>query len=257
MKIIAVYNLKGGVGKTATAVNLGWLASREGARTMVWDMDPQGAASFYFRIRPKVKGGSKALIRGQRELYDLVKGTDYPNLDLLPADFSYRRMDRYLDDGNKKPEMRLLKLLRPLDIEYDYVLLDCAPSISAASENVFRAADALLIPLIPTTLSTRTFWQIVDFIERKRLRHVRLLPFFSMVDRRRNMHREIMQSLPEQWPGILEASIPYASEVERMGLTRAAVGEYARHSAAAQAYEELWREIKERLHQRSPIAGTG
>ena len=151
MKVIATYNIKGGVGKTATAVNLAWLAAQEGAPTLIWDLDPQGAASYYFRIKPRIKGGGKKLLQGKRHLDDYIRGTDYEWLDLLPADFSYRNMDIIFDYG-KRPERHLNKLLKPFHSEYYYVFLDCPPSISLTSENVFSAADALLIPTIPTTL---------------------------------------------------------------------------------------------------------
>ena len=111
MKVLATYNIKGGVGKTATAVNLAYLAAAEGARTLVWDLDPQGAASFYFRVKPKVKGGSEALITGRRALDRAIKGTDYDNLDLIPADFSYRNMD--LELGETKKRTRRIDLLHP------------------------------------------------------------------------------------------------------------------------------------------------
>ncbi|MGZ4960500.1 MAG: ParA family protein, partial [Methylomonas sp.] len=90
MNVLAVYSIKGGVGKTASAVNLAYTAARNGYRTLVWDLDPQGASSYYFRIKPKIKGGSKDLITGKRELEGLIKGTDFENLHLLPADFSFR-----------------------------------------------------------------------------------------------------------------------------------------------------------------------
>ncbi len=163
MKVLATYNIKGGVGKTATAVNLAYLAAREGAPTLVWDLDPQGAASFYFRIKPRIKGGGKRLVAGKSELEDCIRGTDYEDLDLLPADFSYRNMDLFLEQA-KKPTHRLRKLLEPLAGEYDYVFLDCPPSISLVSENVFYAADAVLVPTIPTPLSLRTFRQIKKFL---------------------------------------------------------------------------------------------
>ena len=70
MRIYAIYNIKGGVGKTTTAVNLAFLAAESGLRTVLWDLDPQGAASFMFRVKPKVKGGGKALIKGKRPLDD-------------------------------------------------------------------------------------------------------------------------------------------------------------------------------------------
>ena len=136
MKILASYNIKGGVGKTAAAVNLSWLSARSGNRTLVWDLDPQGAATFYFRIKPKVKGGGRGLVSGRRELDDLIKATDFDNLDLLPADFSYRSLDLLLDQ-EKKPTRRLRKILKPLAQHYDVLLLDCPPSISLVSEAVF------------------------------------------------------------------------------------------------------------------------
>ena len=98
MQILASYNIKGGVGKTATSVNLAFHSAHEGARTLIWDLDPQGAATFYFRVRPKIKGGSRALLKGRHDLADLIKATDHENLDLLPSDFSYRTMDLLLDD---------------------------------------------------------------------------------------------------------------------------------------------------------------
>jgi len=92
LKVVDIHNIKGGVRKTATAVNLAYLAAAEDKRTLVWDLDPQAAATYYFRIKPKVKGDSKALVRGKRGLDAAVKGTDFENLDLLPADFSFRNL---------------------------------------------------------------------------------------------------------------------------------------------------------------------
>ena len=155
MKVVATYNIKGGVGKTSAAVNVAALAAAEGVRTLVWDLDPQGAATYLFRVKPKIRGGARKLVRGVSEVEGLLKGTDFDRLDLLPADFSYRNMDLVLD-STRRPTSRLLRVLSPLEDDYDLVVLDCPPSISLVSESVFEAADALLIPLIPTTLSVRT-----------------------------------------------------------------------------------------------------
>lgn len=246
MKTIACYNIKGGVGKTATAVNLAFLASREGARTLVLDLDPQGAASFYFRIKPKIKGGVKKLIDGKRDISELIKATDYANLDLVPTDFSFRNMDLLLEE-EKNPTLRLRKLLKNMDDEYDYAFLDCPPSISLVSENVFQAADALLVPTIPSTLSLRTLDQLLKFCKENKLRNLKVLPFFSMVDSRKLMHRSIVENVDNAFAGILQNVIPYSSEVEKMGLRRAALASYASKSRPALAYEDLWKEIKEHL----------
>ncbi len=247
LKVLAAYNIKGGVGKTAAAVNLAYLAAHEGAPTLVWDLDPQGASSYYFRIKPKIRGGGKKLMRGKHELDTCIKGTDYPGLHLLPADFSYRKLDLLLAH-TEKPARKLRQLLKPLADEYAYVFLDCPPSISLLSESVLGAADALISPIIPTTLSVRTLEQLQTFIDDQRLTRLRLLPFFSMVDRRKNLHRQIMATLPKQFLSFLNTHIPYASDVERMGIERAVLASFAPSSRAAKAYEALWREIKARLH---------
>jgi cellulose biosynthesis protein BcsQ len=244
LKIIGVYNIKGGVGKTASAINTAYLAAQDGNRTLVWDLDPQAAATYYFRVKPKVKGGSEALVRGKRALDSVVKGTDFENLDLLPADFSFRNMDLVLEDA-KKPTKQLSRLLKPLSEEYDYIFLDCPPSISLVSENIFRACDAILVPMIPTTLSARTLHQLMDFLTgHAQLGELRVMPFFSMVDRRKRLHIDLMGRLPEEYPGILETFIPYASEVERMGVHRMPLTAYAPSNVAAKAYRDLWEEVK-------------
>ena len=244
MKIIATYSIKGGVGKTSTAVNLAFIAAGNGFQTLVWDLDPQGASSFYFRIKPKVKGGGKDLIAGERELEGLIKGTDFDNLDLLPADFSFRNLDLELD-ARKKPTQRLQKLLKPLAREYDYIFLDCPPNISLLSEAVFIASDILLSPVIPTTLSLRTLEQLKKFIKDNKLKKLQLIPFFSMADRRKKMHREIITNSLAEHPDILNTAIPYASDIERMGLERMPIGGFINKSRSTDAYRALWREIQE------------
>lgn len=246
MNVLAIYSIKGGVGKTSSAVNLAYTAARNGHRILVWDLDPQGASSYYFRIKPKIKGGSKELIAGKRELDGLIKGTDFENLDLLPADFSFRNLDLVLD-AKKKPTQQLKKLLKPLAEEYDFIFLDCPPSISLLSEAVFEAADVLLSPIIPTTLSLRTFEQLEKFIKDNNLNKLALIPFFSMVDRRKKMHRDIMANLAESHPEILTTTIPYSSDIERMGLERMPLGGYVKKSQSIAAYDALWQEILVRV----------
>jgi chromosome partitioning protein len=242
-RALATYNIKGGVGKTSAAVNLAYLAARDGARTLLWDLDPQGASTFLFRVKPKVRGGAGKLVGLKSEVAGLIKGTDYERLDLLPADFSYRHMDLELD-GFKKPTRRLAKVLEPLADEYDYVFLDCPPSISLVSESVFEAADALLVPVIPATLSERTFAQLDRIVDGG----PQVLAFFSMVEVRKSLHREVMARVRAQHSfHMLGAAIPSSDEVERMGEERNAVGVFAPDSRAAMAYEALWIDIKRRL----------
>jgi len=246
MKTVATYSIKGGVGKTSAAVNLGALAARDGLRTLIWDLDPQGAASFLFRIRPKVKGGGKKLIRAKGDPLAVMKGTDVEGLDLLPADFSYRHLDIELDKRSK-PLERLRQVLDKLDGAYDLAILDCAPSISLVSESVFSAADLLLVPIVPSTLSVRTFEQLQGFLASAGEPTPAVLAFLPMVDRRKKLHRELTESLPRTLPAVAETPIPSASVVELMGVRRAPVVATLPRSPAAQAYVALWERVRESL----------
>lgn len=243
MIVLATYNIKGGVGKTATAVNLSYLAARQGIRTLVWDLDPQGAASFYFRVKARIKGGSRKLVQGKTDLNARIKATDYPGLDLLPADFSYRHLDLELD-GTSKPVKQIGRILSPLADEYELLIIDCAPSISLVSESVFRAADLLLVPTIPTPLSLRTLLQLLRSLETIRAKRLGVYPFFCMVDRRKSLHRQTAALASEIPVPFLRSQIPYSSLVEQMGTYRAPLHTFARTSPPARAYDALWREVR-------------
>ena len=241
MHVISIYNMKGGVGKTAAAVNLAYLAAAEGRRTLIWDLDPQGAASFYFRIKPKVKGGGGKIVRGKSDLDNLIKGTDFSNLDLLPADFSYRDLDVTFADHKQS---RLRRLIAPLKSDYDLIIFDCPPSISELSEQVFRAANLLLVPLVPTTLSLRTLDQMRSFLKKEKIRNLQLRTFFSMVDRRKKMHREILESFALSEKQHLPTAIPNSSLVERMGAERRPVVDFAPRSAPSRSFQDLWGHVE-------------
>jgi chromosome partitioning protein len=250
--VLATYNIKGGVGKTSAAVNLAYLAARDGYRTILWDLDPQGASTYLFRIKPHIEGGGRRLVRLKSPVARLLKGTDHPGLDLLPADFSYRHMDLALG-GFRRPTTRLRRVLEPLRNEYDYVFLDCPPSISLVSESVFEAADALLVPIIPANLSSRTFDQLEPLVTGG----PQVLAFFSMVEVRKPLHGEVMAQLRRRHPrSLLGAAIPNADEIERMGVERDVVAAFAPQSPAAIAYQTLWLDVRRRLHSAPRPAAT-
>lgn len=252
MHTLAVWTIKGGVGKTAASVNLAHAAAMSGIRTLLWDLDPQGATSFYLRALPRLPGGVETLLDRSVDLLQFVQPSEFDNLFLLPADFSYRHLDLALEESSK-PKKRLAKRLRSLAAEFDLVLIDCPPSVSAVSEAVLRAADALIVPVIPTTLSMRTLEQVRVFVGSAGKHQPQLLPFLSMVDRRKRIHldtRDLCLSDGE----FLRTAIPSASVVERMGVTRAPVAATLPSQPAAKAFGELWGEIAERL-QIGPGAG--
>ena len=245
MKTVALFSIKGGVGKTSAAVNLAHLAARGGARTLLWDLDPQGAASFYLRIRPKLAGGPRRLLKRKNRLAEAIKASDFPGLDVVPADFSLRSLVLALNRLGD-PLSRLRRLLRPMRGDYDLVFVDCAPGVSLVSDAVMRASDLVLVPTIPTTLSLRTYTQLLRHARASRL-DTAIVPFFSMADRRRRLHRDIMVDFARRTPECSRIYIPYATQVEQMGPRRMPVTAFAPASAPARAFEQLWAQTTPRL----------
>ena len=242
MKVIACYSMKGGVGKTATAVNLAYFAAKAGKRTLLIDLDPQGASSFYFRVKPSSKKWGERFFKAYKSLVKNIKASDFENLDVIPAHLSFRNFDSMLSDL-KKRENRLKRLLKGFRKEYDLVILDCPPSISFLSESIFTASDVVLVPVIPTTLSERTFDQLVRFFQENKYPLKKIVPFFSMVQAQKSLHKSTMEAMSTRRKVFLKATIPYSSDIEKMGQHKAPVDLFARSTAANDAYRKLWSEI--------------
>jgi chromosome partitioning protein len=253
--VVAVYNMKGGVGKSTAAVNLAYLAAASGARTLLWDLDAQAASTFAFRVRPEVEGFGKKSLRQIDTLTEAIKATDYDNLDLLPADFAYRNLDRFLERLGR-PHRDLAEVLEKLGRGYTHVLLDCPPGLSTLSENVFGAADLVLVPTVPTVLSLRTLERIVEHFGH-RGEGSKVAAFLSMVDRRKALHRDISKWAGQYPEFFLSAQVPYASIVEQMSVRRMPLAVVARQDAATIAFDTLWSDVGARLAEPAPATSPG
>jgi cellulose biosynthesis protein BcsQ len=249
MQIVAVTNIKGGVGKTTTAVNLAYLAAQSGRPTVLWDLDPQGAATYILCGEASERASAKKLVRGKRELAELIAPTAYAGLSLIPADFSNRNFDVHLSE-RKHPTERLMTMTRSLHDEVDLLMLDCPPGMTLLTENVLRAADALVVPVVPAPLSLRMLEQLDEFIAHTGWTDICILPFFSMVDRRKSLHDDVIARARAGRRDLIETEIPYWSDIERMTVRRAPLPAFAPGSTAARLYAGLWQEIGARMAAR-------
>ena len=246
MKVVACYSMKGGVGKTATSVNIAYLAAKSGLKTLLIDLDPQGASSFYFRIKPSSKKWADRFFNAYEALVKHIKASDFDNLDIIPAHLSFRNFDSLLA-GFKKRKSRLKTILKGFKNEYDLIVLDCPPSISYLSESIFMASDVILVPVIPTTLSERTFEQLVDFFDENNYPKEKIVPFFSMVQAQKSLHKSTMEAMSARYKIFLASAIPYSSDVEKMGEHKAPLDVFAHTKQANAAYTSLWQEVANAL----------
>ncbi len=239
-RCIAIYSLKGGVGKTTLAVNLAFASATLSARrTLLWDIDPQGGASWLLDDEAKGRDSARAVFSRDVDAERLITQTRFPQLDLLAADPSLRGLDRLLSDLGKR--RRLRRLIEGLGRRYDRVILDCPPGLTETSEQILRAADVVVVPVVPSPLAERALEEIVAHLTRTRQRRPPILPVLSMVDSRRSRHRAAVTIHPD-WP-----VISYSTLVEQMASRRAPLGAFAARSPQAEQVAQLWRGIEKKL----------
>ncbi|MFZ1743328.1 MAG: ParA family protein [Pontixanthobacter sp.] len=240
MAVVAIYSIKGGVGKTTLAANLAYCAAtHSGHRTVLWDLDPSSGGGYLLGAESHQRLRAESLFTIATDPGKLLVKTAYERLGVLPADESIRSIDIMLARPGRRKHLG--RIINALSRAHDMIFLDCPPAINELSRQILQAADVVIVPLPPSPLSTRAFQRVASEVKHIGKRHPPILPVLSMVDLRRNLHREAKSAAPD-WP-----MIPFSSAAEQCAVRQQPVGVFARNSDTARSIEHLWRAIETKV----------
>ncbi|MBV1961030.1 MAG: ParA family protein [Immundisolibacteraceae bacterium] len=246
MRIVAIHNIESGVGKTSTAVNLAWIAAKNGLRTLLWDLNTQAEAGLLLGATSNPNRRMVNVLAGRVTLADQIITSDYDNLAVVPGRWAYRNLEQLINGA--ADSMRVVKaLLKPLADDYDLVVLDSPADEPKLVDSVISAADLVLVPLIPGPEALAGWQQVQDISKTCQVSPDQVLPFLNMIDYRISLHRQWLELPPTALPQLLVSYIPFTNAVERMSVTRRPVAEHDGGDLAADAYQGLWQELNQHL----------
>jgi len=255
-RMIAVVNQKGGVGKTTTTISLGAALAELDQTVLVVDFDPQGGCAIGLGIEP---GGLdlsiyNALLDRDCQVEEVVLKTSVPNLELLPSNIDLSAAELMLVQEVAR-EQTLMRVLAPLRVKYDFILIDCPPSLGLLTINALTAADGVLIPLECEYYALRGMGLLMDSIERIRERLNPRLQIdgilATMFDNRTLHGREVLERVEEafgQW--LFETKIRKTIRFAEAPVAGEPILTYAPTSTGAEAYRKLAVEVMSRVASR-------
>lgn len=194
MKVVAIYNIKGGVGKTTTTINLACLLAKKNLSVLVWDLDAQGGTSYFFNKQHTNNNNFSKLFGKALTIYDVIKPADNYHIDIIANDTNFS--DQFTNGASSLTRLdffnnQLVKnvLLKVAD-DYDVVLIDCPPGRFTLHDNVFCAVDLLLIPNIPSPLSVYCNDMLLVALQKLTASKAKIFSFYNMVQPQKKMHKK-------------------------------------------------------------------
>ena len=247
-EVLAVTNQKGGVGKTTTSINVGSYLAAAGYSVVIIDLDPQANATFGLGV--KLTNDSPTLfevLTGKVRATDALQATQHDNLNIIPSTMNLAGAAIDLMDKPYR-EYRLRRAVKSLKDHFDYIVIDCPPSLGLLTINGLVAADRLLIPVQCEYFALEGLSQLLGTVELVRA-HLNprlqvLGALLTMYDRRTAMARKIVREVRKTFPGhVFESVIPRNTELAEAPSTGQSILGYAKHSKGARAYEFLSEEL--------------
>ncbi len=246
MKIIALYNIKGGVGKTTTAINLACLLAKMNLSILVWDLDAQGGTSFFFNKAHQNNYNFGKLFSNYISIYDVIQPADSYHIDIIANDANFS--DQFINHASQLTKLeffsnQLVKnVLSKVADDYDIVIIDCPPGKFTMHDNVFCATDLLLVPNIPAPLSMYCNTMLLAAMKKLEPSKATIFSFFNLVQIQKKLHKMYLLN-DATVINQLQNYIPFYAEIETISQNKTSIFHQLKDSKSIIFYENLWDEV--------------
>ncbi|MEP7237873.1 MAG: ParA family protein, partial [Ferruginibacter sp.] len=228
------------------------LLAKQGLSVLLWDLDPQGGSSYFFKQENFNDNTHDRLFDRYIPIYDVIRSTDTYQIDVISNDSKFS--DQFMNKASRITALNFLNeeliinTLNEVADDYDVCIMDCSPGRFQLHQNIFKAADLLLIPNIPAPLSVHCNNMLVKELQHKfQVRKTTILSFYNMVQAHKNLHRFYISNRDESQHYILNSHIPFYAEIENITLSKESIFHQLKEFKPNMYYEKLWQEVCERM----------
>ena len=252
---MALYNIKGGVGKTTTTINFACMLAKQGLSVLLWDMDPQGGSSYFFNRENHNDNTHGKLFDRYITIYEVIHATDTYQIDVISNDSKFS--DQFMNKASRLTALNFINhdlvktTLEEVEDDYDVCLIDCSPGRFLLHDNIFKAADLILIPNIPAPLSVYCNNLLMEELQGKANTKNKLLGFYNMVQANKSLHKFYLDNRNEGSGHTLYNYIPFYTEIENISRKKESIFHQLKEFKTNSYYEKLWAEICDRMQWHS------